>query len=123
MKSSLKVGDIAVITAVFLTAVILFICISLPRNDNGKALIIKNNGTESSYSLSEENEFKLSGNTYTLTVKIKNGSAYVKEADCPDNTCVHSGKISNAGRVIACVPAGITLSVTEEEASYDFIAG
>lgn len=47
----------------------------------------------------------------TLTVCVENGTAFVKEADCPDQVCVHTGGLSKDGQTAACVPSGIVVTV------------
>ena len=123
MKGKFKMGDIVVISAVLLLAVILFIGIYIPKSGKPLCLNAKYNGKSEVYSLQEDSEFEIKSNGYTLKVEIKNGSARVISCDCPDNTCVNTGSISNAGQVIACVPARVTLTLEGEEEGYDFVAG
>lgn len=42
---------------------------------------------------------------------IKNGCAYIKEADCPDLICVHHGKISKLGESIICLPHKVAVQI------------
>lgn len=35
---------------------------------------------------------------------IRDGSAWISEASCPDKLCVHQGKIRNEGEMIVCLP-------------------
>lgn len=123
MRRKIKPGDIAVISIVFIAAITLFLCFSIPHKAQSNTLIIKNNGISTSYSLDEDQQFNIAGNSYTLTVEIKNGSARVIKANCPDKTCVHTGKISKKGQNIACVPAKVIITVGKEEDGYDFVAG
>ena len=41
------------------------------------------------------------------------------ESDCPDLVCVHTGMLSKAGDVAACVPNKTVISVSGGEASVD----
>ena len=61
------------------------------------------------YSLSDEREISLNGGTNVL--KIENGSAFIVSADCPDHTCVNTGKISKVGQSIICLPNKVTVTV------------
>ena len=123
MKGRIKLGDIIVISVVLIAVLILSIVLFLPGKSRADMLVITNGQTVTEYPLNKDSKFEISGNDYTLIVEIKNGSAFVKKADCPDNTCVHTGKISKNGQMIACVPAGITLGVSGKEEGYDFVAG
>ena len=42
---------------------------------------------------------------------IKDGYAYIKEADCPDLICVHHGKISKLGESIICLPHKVAVQI------------
>ena len=61
------------------------------------------------YSLSEEREISLNGGTNIL--KIEGGKAFIVSADCPDRTCVNTGKISKVGQSIICLPNKVTVTV------------
>lgn len=57
------------------------------------------------------------------TVTIKDGSAYMSEASCPDRLCMKMGKISKDQETIVCLPYKIVVTVvSEEESDYDSIA-
>lgn len=59
----------------------------------------------------------------TDTVTIKDGSAYMSEASCPDRLCMKMGKISKDQETIVCLPYKIVVTViSEEESDYDSIA-
>ena len=49
-----------------------------------------------------------------LTVRISDGKVWVTDANCPDKTCEHTGKISRAGQSIVCLPNGVTVSISGE---------
>ncbi|MBN2557781.1 MAG: NusG domain II-containing protein [Clostridia bacterium] len=40
------------------------------------------------------------------------GSICFEESDCPDQICVHTGRISAPGQFAACLPNGITMKIT-----------
>lgn len=46
-----------------------------------------------------------------LTVHISGGEVWVTDADCPDKTCVHTGRIARAGQSIVCLPNGIVITI------------
>ncbi len=41
-----------------------------------------------------------------IVLETENGSIRFSASDCPDALCVHTGAISRAGEVAACVPNG-----------------
>lgn len=45
-------------------------------------------------------------------IVVDGSSVYMKEADCPDKICVHTGKISRTGETIVCLPHRIVIEIT-----------
>ena len=64
------------------------------------------------YSLAHDGEFSVGDGSNIL--EIRNGKAYMKSADCPDKTCVHTRPISKVGESIVCLPNRVTVSVIGE---------
>ena len=48
-------------------------------------------------------------------LEIKNGMAYVTEADCPDQVCIRMGKISKTGENIVCLPHKLVIQVEGDD--------
>lgn len=45
---------------------------------------------------------------------IKDGEAWISEADCPNHDCVKKGKISRNGEMLVCIPHRLTVSILGE---------
>ncbi len=97
--------------------VVILLCLSLcallimylSRRD-GTSVCVEINGEQvAQYSLSEDGVYALNGGTNIL--RIESGEAYLVYADCPDKTCVHSGKIKYVGQSIICLPNKVTVIV------------
>lgn len=85
---------------------------------SGQRLTVTTPEEELVFSLSTDRETVLVGNDgLALTVVIENGSAFVRTADCPDQVCVHTGRLSHSGDTAVCVPAGIVLRVEGGDAA------
>lgn len=123
MKGKFKTGDIIVISAALISAIALSICLWFPSKNDAEAIVLSVDDNKEYYPLNEDRSFSVKSKGYTLEIEIKDGSACVKHSDCPDNTCVHTGRISKGSQIIACIPAGVTLTVPGEELDYDFVAG
>lgn len=55
---------------------------------------------------------------------IENGSAFVTEADCPDELCVKQKKIFRTGESIVCLPHKLVITIIGgEESEYDGFTG
>lgn len=51
---------------------------------------------------------------------IEDGSAYIKEASCPDKLCVHQGRINKEGRELVCLPNRVVVRIIgKEDSEYD----
>ena len=53
---------------------------------------------------------------------IKDGYAYLTYADCPDHTCVKTGKIKYAGQSIICLPNKVAIIVREKDSGVDLVS-
>ncbi len=109
----ISTGDFVILASLFLLAALTALLSFLPRPEDGKKgeLAVYQGDCKSVYSLDEDREFTLSSEGYTLRIAIKDGHASVKEADCPDKFCMHSGSLSKKGDIAVCLPAGILLRI------------
>ena len=109
-KRSTIVADVILIASLVLVSAIGIGIITLTRQE-GSAVEVEINGEiVGSYPLSVNGEYPLNGGTNTLV--IKDGKAYIKDADCPDKTCEKSGKKSYKGESITCLPNRVTARIT-----------
>lgn len=46
-----------------------------------------------------------------VTIRADRGTICFLHCDCPDKLCVHSGELSRAGAVAACLPAKTVITV------------
>ena len=93
---------------------------------SGDSIIITVNGSEyGRYSLTENKEIpiKIDGKV-TNIVTIENGTAYMFEADCPDQLCMHQNAISKDKESIICLPNRVVVTVeSEQKNTLDDVAG
>lgn len=51
---------------------------------------------------------------------IKDGSAFIDEASCPDKLCIHQGRINREGEELVCLPNRVVVRITGKDGSeYD----
>ena len=55
----------------------------------------------------------------TNVCEIHEGRAYMKSADCPDQSCVHSYPIDREGEVIVCLPNKIVMEISDDREKAD----
>ncbi len=62
--------------------------------------------------LHRDTDVMVDGLLGTATVEIREGAVRVSSAPCPDHVCVETGWVDRGGRVIACVPGGISVRLS-----------
>ena len=113
-----------------LLAVLLLLCgvlfFAAASQSSGTTAVAEQNGEELyRIALSPEQErttFRVSGE-YNVAVAVENGEAWVESADCPDQVCVRSGKLSKSGQTAACLPAGVVLRIEGNTQQNDAVTG
>lgn len=60
--------------------------------------------------LSEDQELTLNETGYNR-VRVSDGAVFMEEAGCPDQICVKTGRVDQAGGVIACLPHRVIVYV------------
>ena len=66
------------------------------------------------YPLNEDKEIVLEDPGQYNKVVIKNGKAYMKEANCRDQICVHMKEINVDGETIVCLPNRVYIEVVDK---------
>ena len=64
--------------------------------------------------LTQDTSLEIKTERGTNFLVIKDGRAYVSEADCPDKICVRHSPISEKGETIICVPHRVVITITGE---------
>ena len=113
-KRLFRVGDLVpVVTALALAGILL---IAMLSSGVGAYVLVQTPSDEWTLPLSEDTEQVIVGRDgLSLTLTIRDGEVCVTRADCPDQVCVHTGAIGEGGHAIACLPAGIVLTVVSDK--------
>lgn len=101
--------DLCLILCLLLLAAALLLAFFLRREEGRRAQVQVNGVTVAEYSLDTDGVYPLNGGTNLLV--IEDGAAYMTEADCPDKTCVRTGRIRHVGDRIVCLPNRVTVTV------------
>ena len=73
-------------------------------------VVVRVDGVETErHALTENGTYPLNGGTNVLV--IRDGAAWMEEADCPDKICISQGRISREGQAIICLPNRVTVTV------------
>lgn len=103
------IADLILIVAILAIALSVFLFTELWRGEGSYAEVLIDGGRVAKFALSEDGEHILNGGTNTLV--IEGGRAYVKDSECPDKTCEHSGRISRVGERIICLPNRLEIRI------------
>lgn len=104
--------DIILIVVLVCLSATLIAVVFLAKKEGNTVRVEIDGKAVAEYSLSKDGEYPLNNGSNIL--KISNGEAYLIEANCPDKTCVHTGKIRYVGQSIICLPNKLTVSVLGE---------
>lgn len=122
-KFRLKKADIITLAVVLVAAALAFLCINLFASAGSVAVVEQNGKVIAELPLGEDATFEVkSGEKVTNTIIIKDGSADMVSADCPDKICVNHRKISKSGESIVCLPNKVIVTVRGGGAEVDGVA-
>lgn len=109
VKQSVKVGDILLCVLIFAVSALIFATRFI--NNDASEVVISYDGKREVYDLFTDRELEISSGGHTLNIVISDGSVRVSDSTCPDKICKASGRISSGGRMIACLPAGVSIKI------------
>ncbi len=109
----IRKGDIIVIIGLIILSFGLnFAIYKASSNYKGDMLVVEQDGKViKKLPMDEDIEYRVDyGGHYNIIV-IKDGRAYVKEADCQDQICTHMHPIEKEGQTIICLPHRLYLEL------------
>lgn len=108
--------DIAVLAVLVFSAIVLLLFFRFGLKDGRTALISVDGRDYMTVQLDKDDEITLENG---VKIIVSDGKIGFAESDCPDLVCVHTGMLSKAGDVAACVPNKTVISVSGGETSVD----
>lgn len=104
---------IYVISALIAAAVLLAVLFNKDTGDT-KVAVIEADGKEYATLIlpCEYEKFTVNG----VTIIAKGEEIWVESSDCPDKTCVKTGKLDGVGERATCLPNRVTVYITGENA-------
>ena len=114
---SVKVGKMIRNDFILIAVLIIISLTPLAMNFDSekKFAVVKINGAiVQEIDLTADEIFKLATDDGENVIEIKNGTARVISADCPDKICMRRGAIKNFGEVIACVPHKLLIEIASD---------
>ncbi len=98
----------------------------MPPSGNDDLVCVTIDGESyGTWPLSEDHEEDIDTPYGHNHLTIRDGSAQMTEADCPDGLCMHQGRISRPGEMIVCLPHRVIAEVISRDGTsqgYDSIS-
>ena len=116
LRQLLTAWDIGLALFFLLAAAALLLGLAAAPEEEGSYIVISQNGlTVGEYPLGEDADIHLDWQGHSNLLLIREGEAYMAEANCPDGYCLRQGQVHLARQTIVCLPARLTITVCGEE--------
>ncbi len=111
----MKKNDIILLCCVLLACGVLFVAMYAAFGRGGRYAVVRVDGEEYlRVSLDDSSEHIIDTQYGKNILTIQDGEAYISDADCPDQTCVHTGK-ARKNKTVVCLPHHLTLDIEDGE--------
>lgn len=108
-------NDILLALGILLTALAIFLFYLLMPGKPGNTVIVTVDGKEEShFPLDTDRDYTIKTEKGTNHLEIRDGSASITDADCPDKLCVHQRSIRKKGETLVCLPHKIIVSISSD---------
>nr|MBQ8252509.1 NusG domain II-containing protein [Lachnospiraceae bacterium] len=102
---------------VFGLALVIYLLSMLFTGDTGYVIVLVDGQEQGIYSLHEDREIRIETDRGDNLLVIGSGQAYIKEADCDNQVCVHTQPIKATGGQIICLPHRVVVRLKSKEKS------
>lgn len=106
-------ADIILLLIILAAAIVAIAALKLLRKPGYKVELRIEGEVIKELPLDEDTSYLCETDKGTNRVVIKNGEAYVTDADCPDKICEDYKPISNVGEAIICLPHKLVVEVVD----------
>ena len=118
--------DIILVLSMVIIAAAAFLIINFAVKKDGSYAVIKVDGNVIKTLDLNSGETTIEVNGYqggVNKVVINDGKVSMTEADCPDELCVKTGKISRVGETIVCLPQRVVVEIkgSQDDDSIDSV--
>ncbi len=115
-------ADVVIVAGVLALASLLWI-LSRMGTATGTSAIVTTPEKQETVALSRNTRWSVGGKDgIVVTLEVNDGRIRFVQSGCPDQICVQSGWLSQAGQTAACLPAGVAVRVAGDS-PVDMIAG
>ena len=116
MKFFKKTDLIVIIILLIISATVYLTYNYLAQGEEAKAEIYLGSKLMKTVNLStgENSTFSIPGKENVVFHLYEDGTIAFEESDCPDQICVHSGKLHIVGQSAACLPNALILKIVPQ---------
>ena len=114
MQKKLIRNDFILIALIVIVAIISFFAFKLMQKSGATINVSIDGKVVSEYPLNKDLKKSIITDYGKNVLVIKDGKAYVLQADCPDKICVGHRAISKTGESIVCLPHKLVVSIDDK---------
>lgn len=89
------------------------IFVMLPQESGSSAVVTLPGDEQVIIPLDEDKQYDFTAGKYTVHLLVEDGSIRFVDSECPDHLCEEFGKLSMDNEQASCLPAGVTVVVTQ----------
>lgn len=105
----MKKNDTILAGSLLLLGSLIFLGVHVQKKPGASVTVTVDQRLFGTYSLFKDQDISVEGGN---RLRISDGKAWMEWADCPDELCIHQGKISRTGETIVCLPNRVVAEVT-----------
>lgn len=105
-----RIGD-AILVLVLGLGTAFFTFLNFHSEPGSEVRIILRDQDAGTYSLAGDTAIAVNGPLGKTVVNIGGGAVWISSAPCPQQICVHQGKIRLTGQILVCVPNRICVEI------------
>lgn len=111
----IKKRDIILALVLILLGIVCYGVIRMGQKKGSQVIIYEDQKEIGRYDLNTDTTKEIQTAKGINILEIKNGMAYVTDADCPDQVCIRMEKISKTGENIVCLPHKLVIQVEGDD--------
>ena len=121
---AIRKADMRLLAGILSVTVVMTVVIQIGIKKPGETAVVTVDGkVVKELPLSRDtNEIEIEGYQGGINrIVVSEGWVYMSYADCPDELCVHTGRIRNTGETIVCLPHRVVIEIKGGEEVYDSV--
>lgn len=118
----IKKADIILAAVLIIAGLAMSYILSFGQETGSRVEIYSDGELYGVYALDEDREITVAKDGHTNVIAIRDGSVYMKSADCSGHDCISQGSISKTGQSIICLPGRVVAQITGGSSELDAVA-